>query len=118
MISLETEGLRDFTDCRDLKAVICVHMTTVQFNTFPRTSPVARFLVTVTTDQPQSSLSAFGSAVHCVTGIEESHILRLCRPRALFQVSGSIGPVPLLQALSLRQLDPLAGFLQSRFLDA
>ena len=28
MFSLETEGLRDFTDCRDLKAVICVHMTT------------------------------------------------------------------------------------------
>ena len=28
VFSLETEGLRDFTDCRDLKAVICVHMTT------------------------------------------------------------------------------------------
>ena len=28
MFSLETEGHRDFTDCRDLKAVICVHMIT------------------------------------------------------------------------------------------
>ena len=31
MFSLETEGLRDFTDRRDLKAVICVHMTTRAF---------------------------------------------------------------------------------------
>ena len=28
VFSLETEGLRDFTDCRDLKALICVRMTT------------------------------------------------------------------------------------------
>ena len=31
VFSLETEGLRDFTDCRDLEAVICVHMTTSAF---------------------------------------------------------------------------------------
>ena len=35
MFSLETEGLRDFTDCRDLKAVICVHMTTRAFQHIP-----------------------------------------------------------------------------------
>ena len=45
----------------------------MHFNTFPRTSPLAQLLVTVTTSQPQSSLSAVDSAVHCVTGIGESH---------------------------------------------
>ena len=35
-----------------------------------------------------------------------------------FGACGSIGPVPLLQALSHSHLDPLAGFLRSRFLDA
>ena len=35
MFSLETEGLRDFTDWRDLKAVICVHMTTRAIHDIP-----------------------------------------------------------------------------------
>ena len=35
VFSLETEWLRDFTDCRDLKAVICVHMTTRAFQHIP-----------------------------------------------------------------------------------
>ena len=55
-------------------------------NIFPRTSPLARSRVTVTPNQPRSSLSAFGSAVHCVTGIDKSRVLRLRRPRALFRV--------------------------------
>ena len=35
MFSLETEGLRDITDCRDLKAVICVRMTTSAIQHIP-----------------------------------------------------------------------------------
>ena len=35
VFSLETEGLRDFTDWCDLKAVICVHMTTRAIHDIP-----------------------------------------------------------------------------------
>ena len=35
MFSLKNDGQRDFTDCRDLKAVICVRMTTSAIQHIP-----------------------------------------------------------------------------------
>ena len=43
MFSLETEGLRDFTDLRDLEAVICVHITTRAIQHIPAQKDLKRY---------------------------------------------------------------------------
>ena len=101
-------------------------MTTRAFQHIPVHLSFARLRVTVTTSQPQPSLSAVGSTAHVVTENRRVpyHLTLTCHGVTLFihercfGACGSIGPVPLLQALSPSQLDPLAGFLRSRFLDA